>query len=702
MNIRFFVIFLFGISVHLGLSAINHPTKYDIELSKAINDSIKVEVNIKIASFYRDKENYEKAEFWFENAIKISEAIKNNYLLAKCYDNISTYAVKGKPHDPSTINYLFQNLAFQKKILSEVGKLNTALAYIKISEIHFVHGNNRLSDFYLDSAKQFIPILLQPENKAHLFERLSQFSNELRYTKDALAFGDSCYMIGKRNANVHYKLTGYRIKAAAYHRFEEYNLALSLFDSIFIWDNFDEISNNNHPEIFDLNLKATIFQDLNIHDSALYYFKKAYLLSQKISHKKWQVINCFSMANLFYDKKLYDSGIVYLNKQMDISKREFYYSDLMKAYKMLSQINYKKKRLSEAYDYLNRYSSLKDSIYPIYKNGSSASVLYKKELEKRDYINKSLVKKNETSELAIKKEELKTLALFIFAIIMLLLIGFIYFQYKKEKDQNEEIVNKTYLIEEQNREIATINEELKANNESLVKIIDERNDLIAIVSHDLKSPLNRATGLLSIIEMDLKDIPSQTADLIYKLKEELEDGRNLISEILNTESLTTEIQQISFEYFNINELLPNIIFSFKTASEKKDIKINYSINKDNIFIYSNQKYLKRVLDNLISNAIKFSPRGSKVDVEIIDNTDSITIKVQDEGQGFTKEDKANLFKKYNKLSSKPTAGESSTGLGLFIVNQLVVSMNGILKLESEIGKGSTFILEFKRTHARNF
>jgi signal transduction histidine kinase len=101
----------------------------------------------------------------------------------------------------------------------------------------------------------------------------------------------------------------------------------------------------------------------------------------------------------------------------------------------------------------------------------------------------------------------------------------------------------------------------------------------------------------------------------------------------------------------------------------------------------------QVLDNLISNAIKFSSCGKSVFVHVRGNEHSIYIEVQDEGQGISQEDQKKLFGKFARLSARPTAGESSTGLGLSIVKSMVEAMNGKIWCESEFGQGATFIVE---------
>jgi signal transduction histidine kinase len=106
--------------------------------------------------------------------------------------------------------------------------------------------------------------------------------------------------------------------------------------------------------------------------------------------------------------------------------------------------------------------------------------------------------------------------------------------------------------------------------------------------------------------------------------------------------------------------------------------------------------LQQVFENLISNAIKFSPKGTNIIVRVKPSNHHLRIEIQDEGQGISADDMTKLFGKFARLTAQPTGGEHSTGLGLSIVKKMVEAMNGRVWCESEVGKGATFIVELPR------
>jgi signal transduction histidine kinase len=133
--------------------------------------------------------------------------------------------------------------------------------------------------------------------------------------------------------------------------------------------------------------------------------------------------------------------------------------------------------------------------------------------------------------------------------------------------------------------------------------------------------------------------------------------------------------------------------SFQPAAEAKKIHLAITTvqNED---VSSDIDYLGRIVDNLISNAIKFSKHNSSVEIAAGKTDTAFWIRIKDQGPGFSEKDKQQLFQKFRKLSAQPTAGETSNGLGLAIVKTLVDRLNGEISLKSELKQGSEFVVEF--------
>ena len=133
---------------------------------------------------------------------------------------------------------------------------------------------------------------------------------------------------------------------------------------------------------------------------------------------------------------------------------------------------------------------------------------------------------------------------------------------------------------------------------------------------------------------------------------------------------------------------------YKKQAKIKNITLHLHTSKNQYYALVNKDTVHQILDNLISNAIKYSPYDKKVYIRINQSENRVRCEIQDEGPGLSQADQKKLFGKFTRLTPKPTGTEHSTGLGLFIVNKLVNAINGKVWCESELGKGTTFLVEF--------
>jgi signal transduction histidine kinase len=139
---------------------------------------------------------------------------------------------------------------------------------------------------------------------------------------------------------------------------------------------------------------------------------------------------------------------------------------------------------------------------------------------------------------------------------------------------------------------------------------------------------------------------------------------------------------------------------YKNMQEYARLKnINVRLENPKKYGFVDKNYLTQVFENLLSNAIKFSPRNKDVWIRVKENNGEIRVNFMDEGPGIAKEEMNRLFGKYEKLSPQPTGGERSTGLGLSIVKKYVDVMGGRVWCESEPGKGSNFIVAFRKSRS---
>lgn len=234
-------------------------------------------------------------------------------------------------------------------------------------------------------------------------------------------------------------------------------------------------------------------------------------------------------------------------------------------------------------------------------------------------------------------------------------------------------------------------QEIKSKNEELANLNRERGAMMSIVAHDLKSPLNNIKGLAELLKLE-GDLNENQEENISRIKRIAKDGRYLITDLLDIHAYEHADSTIKKSKIGLNKFISNWQLSFEQELNRKNQHLLVHDIPDNIEINTDEILLSRILDNMLTNAIKFSEKGRHIFINTLLEDDTIRISVRDEGPGISEEDQKHMYKMFQKLSAKPTDGESSNGLGLSIIKTLVGKLNGEIELKTELGKGAEFIV----------
>ena len=262
-------------------------------------------------------------------------------------------------------------------------------------------------------------------------------------------------------------------------------------------------------------------------------------------------------------------------------------------------------------------------------------------------------------------------------------------------EQKEEIIQQHMALEQQKEEIETQNESISQQNTKLVALNEEKNHLIGILAHDMRNPLHQIKMMVALLNMKYKPSKEQVDDM--KLIEQSADHlNNMINRILDLEAIESGKVNLNLSPYDLNHIINMVYDSMHHKAEEKNIELIRELKEGIPEVNIDADYLLQVVENLVSNALKFSPADKRVWLKLLQKEDEIQLLVQDEGQGISPADQEKLFGKFQKLSAQPTGGEKSTGLGLSIVKKYVEAMNGNVWCESELGQGASFIVSFKR------
>lgn len=244
----------------------------------------------------------------------------------------------------------------------------------------------------------------------------------------------------------------------------------------------------------------------------------------------------------------------------------------------------------------------------------------------------------------------------------------------------------------QKEELADTLSSLEVANEELRRLARERSELAAIAAHDLKNPLAGIKLQLELLQRYSRRMsPQQFEATLQTMTDAAERMLSIISTFLDHHAIETGNFNVARSTFDLGEVLAAAIKHLQPRSAAKGITLRFE--RQTAMVLADPNLVLHVAENLISNAIKFSPLNSTVEVFLAGCSDGmVTFGVRDRGPGLTESDRAKLFGAFQRLSAKPTGGESSTGLGLSITKRMVEAMGGRIWCESEPGNGATFFV----------
>lgn len=216
------------------------------------------------------------------------------------------------------------------------------------------------------------------------------------------------------------------------------------------------------------------------------------------------------------------------------------------------------------------------------------------------------------------------------------------------------------------------------------------NHALSVFAHDLKNPLATINMAAEIIEKKKND-PKAIAKMCTHISTAGKNSLRLIEDMLQSSKVTFE--HLNLTAFPLSDLVKEVVKTNRLIAQRKNQNIKLFMETE-CEIRADEGKLSEVIDNLINNAIKYSESQKEIVVRLWKNEKNVVLEVKDQGPGLTAEDKKNLFGRFSTLSAKPTNGENSTGLGLFIVHELVKAHKGSIRAESGgKGKGTVFVVE---------
>ncbi len=459
-----------------------------------------------------------------------------------------------------------------------------------------------------------------------------------------------------------------------------------------------------------LNAIGTVYQKVGELEQALSFYQKSLKLAEEVGSQEGVGMAFGNIGIVYYEMKRFEDAL---------------------------EVNYQSKRAFEEINHIYHLSMAQASIavcYEALNMENEALFFYEESLKTAkkagnvqvevEVLHKQanlLLKRNEKEEalhllrnaLRIgKKAQLKNILLQVYQLMVdvyralgdfesALSAYESFYELEKElfnEESNRKIRNMqlTFELEQGKREMdmeKQKNAELTRLNKELSEANRLKTELLSIAAHDLKNPLQSILGFAELIKERVNDsFVQQYAQRIRNASERMVE---MITLLLQDAAISQGKIALNLSEVNVSELCESVIEFYRTRAEEKSQLLETQV-EPNCIVRADRQYLIQIIENLISNAIKYSPNEKRITVSLrrIESDKAIELAVSDEGQGLTEEDKSKLFGKFQRLSAKPTGNESSTGLGLAIVKELVELHHGKIWAESE-GKdrGATFFVQ---------
>ncbi|MEP1032464.1 tetratricopeptide repeat-containing sensor histidine kinase [Ekhidna sp.] len=419
-----------------------------------------------------------------------------------------------------------------------------------------------------------------------------------------------------------------------------------------------------------------LYTTLEASGYARLHLARAHALFSELDDKAYLAEINMDLGNLkMYEEP--DSAYYFIRKSLSISNELGLKDLLIDNYKLLITHFGTQRNFDSLQYYLAVYQELQ-SIKRKENNLLSIQGMFAK--MKDEHIREQL----NSQSIELEQKTFETNFFVAFTVLTILFAGLIYRYYRKQKmlgiyltEVNEQITNQNELIDNKNKKLRALN--------------SEKNDLINIVAHDLKNPLS---NIISSVQL-IKDSDRKKSDVPLEIIEGSAIRlSNMITKILDVEAIEKGLTNLKLVPVNLSDILSDICDDLDNQAFAKNIKLHRDLSSG-IIVLGDKTYIYQVLENIVSNAIKYSPFEKNIHVVLKSYNRLAKVEVKDEGPGISDKEQTQLFQMYQKLSATPTADEHSSGLGLSIAKKYVDAMYGKIWCKSKLEQGTSFYVQLK-------
>ncbi len=594
-------------------SAPNQALEFGQRALRVIDSKKYIELKPKTLNYlgvvHRKLGNLKESHNYFIQALDLANLLKDSIQIGYTYNNLTDYYIKKASYTQALENVLIGYQIFEK--LNNKKGMAYSLNYL--GEIYILHGDYEKALSYLNEAAK----LRLEFNDLRGYSKTTTNIGVICFRQNELDSAEFYYM---KSLNINNKIRYYKGKSRV----------LSLLG--------------------DIHIKNKLYKRANKNIGA------ALRIDREIKNKAGEITNLNKLGSLYLTLGKFDLAKSHFYNALKFANESEHLDQEMVSYLNLSNYYSSVHNFSKAYNYLNKYMAIKDSIYSHERMGRFANLQTIFATSRKEIENKLL--KNEIDYKTRNNQFL--IAFFIVTLIIIILLV------SKFRAQN------------------------KANN--LLKELNSSKDkFFSILAHDLKNPFQALMGYTNMLHDDFDDFSKEEIKTsIESLKNISHNVYNLLEGLLEWSRAQTGRMEYNPTLFELSEETKLVVALYNENANVKRIQLSSEID-DSINIFADRNMINTILRNLVGNAIKFTKQNGSVKILAKKDNNNIKIIVTDTGLGMSSEVVESLFKIDIHHSTLGTDGEVGTGVGLMLCYELVKYNKGNIWVESELGKGSKFI-----------
>lgn len=246
--------------------------------------------------------------------------------------------------------------------------------------------------------------------------------------------------------------------------------------------------------------------------------------------------------------------------------------------------------------------------------------------------------------------------------------------------------------------VGRLTRDLEKRNHQLEELNHLKNEFMGMAAHDVRNPLASVVACADLLDTIIESAPPEKIrTYVGQISAAARRINAIIENLLDVNAIDSGQRHLEVTLHDLNEVARSVVDQNCFKAHQKDLQIKFQPAAESALCLIDQSAAEQVLDNIISNAVKYSSPDREICVTISVGAKEVGVEVKDQGPGISKEDQGQMFGKFQRLTAKPTGGEPSTGLGLWIVKELTEAMQGTVTCRSKLGHGTTFVAAWPRS-----